>query len=87
MNAQQIAANAAAAALRAQIASRSTEQLCYDFAVTEAMDITDPAVPMVRGWLMDELEQRDADAFDAWVFSEDETLPHSFYGVAPEQLV
>lgn len=86
MTAQQIAADAAAAALRAQIASRSTEQLCYDLAATEGLDITDPAVPMVRGWLMGELETRDADAFDAWVFS-DETLPHRFYGVAPEQLV
>lgn len=69
-----------------RIAARSTEQLCYDFALTEGMPVTDPAVPMVRGWLMDELEQRDADAFDAWVFS-DEDLPHSFFGVAPEQLV
>lgn len=80
------AANAATT-LRARIAGRSTEQLCYDFAATESLDITDPAVPMVRGWLMDELEQRDADAFDAWVFSGDEVLPHRFYGVAPDQLV
>lgn len=76
----------AKASMLKQIAGRSTEQLCYDFAATETMDITDTAVPMVRGWLMDELETRDADAFDAWVFS-DETFPHAFYGVAPQQLV
>jgi hypothetical protein len=35
---------------------------------------------------MDELEKRDAEAFDAWMFS-DESLPHSFYGVAPAQLI
>lgn len=77
---------AAKTAILSQIASRSIEQLCYDLAATETQDITDPAVPMVRGWLMDELEQRNPDAFDAWVFSEEE-LPHRFYGVAPEQLI
>ena len=77
---------AAKTALLNRIATRSTEQLCYDFAATEGLDITDPAVPMVRGWLMNELEQRDADAFDTWVFS-DADMPHRFYGVALEQLV
>lgn len=71
---------------RETIAARSTEQLCYDYAATEGMVMTDPAVPMVRGWLMDELEKRDAEAFDKWMFS-DESLPHSFYGVAPAQLI
>ena len=79
-------ATAAKAAILDQIAARSTEQLCYDFAATRGLDVTDPAVTMVRGWLMDELEQRDTDAFDAWVFS-DEDFPHRFYGVAPTQLV
>lgn len=71
---------------RKTIAARSTEQLCWDFAMTEGQDMTDGAVPMVRGWLMDELENRDADAFDAWMFS-DGNLPHSFFGVAPAQLI
>lgn len=79
-------ATAARTVLLGQIAARSTEQLCYDFAATEGLDVTDPAVPMVRGWLMDELEQRDTDAFDAWVMSADD-LPHSYYGVAPQQLI
>ena len=85
MTAQQDAATAEAG-IRKQIATRSTEQLCYDFALTEGMPVTDGAIPKVRGWLMDELEQRDADAFDAWVFS-DEDLPHRFFGAAPAQLV
>jgi hypothetical protein len=85
MTAQQSAANAEAN-IRKQIAARSTEQLCYDFAMTEGMPVTDPSVPMVRGWLMDELEQRDVNAIDAW-FESGEDLPHRFFGVAPEQLV
>jgi hypothetical protein len=83
--AQQSAAKAKAGILN-QIAARSTEQLCYDFALTEGMPVTDGAISKVRGWLMDELEQRDEDAFDAWVFS-DENLPHHFFGVAPAQLI
>jgi hypothetical protein len=85
MTAQQSAAKAEAG-IRKQIAARSTEQLCYDFAATEGLPVTDPAVPMVRGWLMDELEQRDVNALDAW-FESGEDLPHRFFGVAPEQLV
>lgn len=71
---------------RNTIAARSTEQLCYDFAATEATAGTSREIAMVRGWLMDELEKRDAEAFDAWMFS-DENLPHGFYGVAPAQLI
>lgn len=85
MTAQQSAAKAEAD-IRARIVARSTEQLCYDFAATESLSVADPAVPMVRGWLMDELEQRDVDALDAW-FESGEDLPHRFFGVAPEQLV
>lgn len=71
---------------RKSVAARSTEQLCYDFAATDPTAGTSREIAMVRGWLMDELEKRDADAFDAWMFS-DENLPHSFYGVAPAQLI
>ena len=86
LTAAQSSAAKAEAGIRKQIATRSTEQLCYDFTLTEGMPVADGAIPKVRGWLMDELEQRDEDAFDAWVFS-DEELPHRFFGVAPEQLV
>lgn len=85
MTAQQAAANAEAG-IRKQIATRTTEQLCWDFAMTEGLSVADPAVPKVRGWLIDELEQRDVDALDAW-FASGEDLPHRFFGVAPEQLV
>jgi len=71
---------------RKSVAARSTEQLCYDFAATEAQAGASREIAMVRGWLMDELEKRDADAFDAWMFS-DEDLPHSFYGFAPSQTI
>jgi hypothetical protein len=71
---------------RKSIAARSTEQLCYDFNATESQAGASREIAMVRGWLMDELEKRDAEAFDAWMFS-DESLPHSFYGVAPAQLI
>jgi len=70
----------------AKVAARSTEQLCYDFAATEVQAGASREIAMVRGWLMDELEKRDPEAFDAWMFS-DESLPHSFYGVAPGQLI
>ena len=70
----------------AKIAARSTEQLCYDFAATEVHAGASREIAMVRGWLMDELEKRNAEAFDAWMFS-DESLPHAFYGVAPDQLI
>ncbi|WP_407992458.1 hypothetical protein [Kitasatospora sp. CMC57] len=85
-NALRAEAAQAEAGIRTQIATRSTEQLCYDFAATEGLSVADPAVPMVRGWLMDELEQRDVDALDAWLES-GEDLPHRFFGVAPEQFV
>jgi hypothetical protein len=65
---------------RAMIAARTTAQLCTDFALTETLPITDPATPKVRGWLMDELEKRDADAFDKWIWSDE--LPHAFFGVS-----
>ena len=29
--------------------------------------INDPAIPTVRGWLMDELESRNPEAFNAWL--------------------
>lgn len=29
--------------------------------------INDPAIPTVRGWLMDELESRNPEGFNAWL--------------------
>lgn len=59
---------------RNRLANRTTEQLLLDWELTEALPMT-PELPIVRGWIMDELERRDAKAFDAW--SEDEDLDAS----------
>lgn len=57
---------------RAIIANRSTDQLCEMFEATNNTDrekILEQA--MVRGWIMDELEKRDAEAFERWINSDD----------------
>lgn len=43
----------------------SLEQIIDQFEITETLD--DPDIPTVRGWLMDELQKRDRDAFDRWL--------------------
>lgn len=50
---------------RKMIASRTMEQLITNFEITETLN--GPEVPMVRGWIMDELEKRDPEAFDKWL--------------------
>ena len=55
---------------------RSTTELVGDFEATEK--VNDPSIYMVRGWLMDELESRDAEAFEAWIDSDKES-PGTFY--------
>lgn len=55
---------------------RSTTELVGDFEATEK--VNDPSIYMVRGWLMDELESRDAEAFEAWIDSDKES-PRTFY--------
>ena len=59
------------------IAKLSTAEVVKQFELTEAMDTT-IQVTTVRGWLMDELEKRDADAFDRWMDSEDDS-PRAFF--------
>lgn len=55
---------------------RSTTELVGDFEATEK--VNDPSIYMVRGWLMDELESRDAEAFESWIDSDKES-PRTFY--------
>jgi hypothetical protein len=43
-------------------------QLCDSFEQTNNMD--SDTIPMVRGWLMDELEKRDPGNFDIWMESD-----------------
>jgi hypothetical protein len=56
---------------RTMIANRSTENLINDFILTGTMN--DQNVPTVRGWIMDELESRNQDAFAAWMDQDDPT--------------
>ena len=53
---------------RELLKSRTTTRLILDFCMTGSMD--DPNIPTVRGWIMDELERRDPEAFAAWIDSE-----------------
>lgn len=59
------------------IASLSTKELVEQFEITENVPM-EPAVPVLRGWLMDELQKRDAQAFDKWVDSWEDS-PRKFY--------
>lgn len=56
------------------IENMSTNQIIEVFIMTE--QINDKNIPTVRGWLMDELEKRNPDAFDRWLdeSAEDEDL-------------
>lgn len=50
------------------IAGLTTTQLLDQWESTS--DIADPNIPTVRGWLMDELEKRFPEQFDAWMDSD-----------------
>lgn len=50
------------------IAGLTTSQLLDQWKSTS--DIADPNIPTVRGWLMDELEKRFPEQFDAWMDSD-----------------
>lgn len=50
------------------IGSLATSQLLDQWESTS--DIADPNIPTVRGWLMDELEKRFPEQFDAWMDSD-----------------
>lgn len=61
--------NTAAAKATALIQAMTTRQLIDTFIVSDTNN--DPNVYIVRGWIMDELERRDPDAFDRWLDSDD----------------
>lgn len=52
--------------------SRPTRALITDFIFTSYSH--DPHIPTVRGWIMDELERRDPEAYETWI---DRDLPDS----------
>lgn len=60
---------------RARLATRKTNDLINDFILTGKNN--NPYIPIVRGWIMDELEKRNSAAFEAWLDDEactDESL-------------
>lgn len=66
------------AAAPAIIKNSTTAQLIEIFIMTGSNN--DANIPTVRGWIMDELEARNPEAFDKWLDenSEDEDLPKYF---------
>lgn len=52
----------------AVIKNSSTAKLIELFILTDSWE--DENIPTVRGWIMDELEARDPEAFDAWLEDE-----------------
>lgn len=48
------------------------------FELTDNND--DESIPMVRGWIMEELEERSPEAFEEWMLSDDHTKgPRDFF--------
>lgn len=62
--------NAAMARAQALIRTRSTDQLLAVWEMTT--NNHDENIPMVRGWLMDEIERRYPAAFEAWICGDTE---------------
>ena len=60
--------NPSEAKARAMVEARTTSQLIEDWEELETHTMSE-ATPFVRGWIMDELEKRDPDAFDQWIDS------------------
>lgn len=64
---------------RSRLAARTTVQLIMDWELTEALPMT-PELPIVRGWIMDEFERRDKEAFEAWSDDDDpEASPRKYF--------
>ena len=63
---------------RRMLEGRSMSQLLNDWDTLDAMPINEE-VAIGRGWLMDELERRDANAFDAWI-DDYAASPREYFG-------
>lgn len=61
---------------RQMIKNLSMKALLEQWALTEV--INDANIPMVRGWLMDELEARNPEAFDKWI-DDYEAAPDKYF--------
>ena len=67
---------------RKMLESRTTESLCQMFEATNHATGCTVEEAMMRGWIMDELEKRDAEAFDRWIACTDikvMDLPSHFF--------
>jgi len=60
-------------------AKLNMEQLIESFELTDTRN--DKEVPTVRGWMMDEMERRNPEAFEAWL-NGDATIPARKYFLA-----
>jgi hypothetical protein len=60
-------------------AKLNMEQLIESFELTDARN--DKEMPTVRGWMMDEMERRNPEAFEAWL-NGDATIPARKYFLA-----
>lgn len=58
------------------LSKQSTKDLIAQFELTET--VNDSNVYIVRGWIMDELEKRNPEAFDKWIDSEEDS-PRKFF--------
>jgi hypothetical protein len=67
---------AATAKLTELFANLDMAQLMEAFEATDSRN--DAEVPTVRGWMMDEMERRNPEAFDAWLNGE-ATIPARKY--------
>lgn len=62
------------------LAKRTMAQLIADWELTERLPYT-IELNLTRGWLMDEFERRDPEAYDAWIEAYDAS-PRDFFKVA-----
>ncbi len=70
------------------VASRSTASLCEIFESLDARGERFLEKSMVRGWIMDELEKRDPEAFGAWLDCTDPAYgnrPSAFFLADPSR--
>lgn len=65
--------------VRALVASRSLADLVGDFEVTEKEERMTEELAMVRGWIMDELERRNEEAFWRWIEEGYSESPRRFF--------
>ena len=61
---------------QALLAAQTTQDLILQFELTETVESSE--VYTVRGWIMDELEKRNPEAFDKWIDSNEDS-PKKFF--------